>query len=71
MFYCRGKSKKIYYDLIECKSIDDINFCVNEETPHEFDINEIENLIYHDDAIPIVGKQSRLIFSLVILLCIY
>jgi hypothetical protein len=57
MFYCRGKSKKIYYDLIECKSIDDINFCVNEETPHEFDINEIENLIYHDDAIPIVENS--------------
>ncbi|KAK2437502.1 hypothetical protein QL285_022388 [Trifolium repens] len=54
MFYCRGKSKKIYYD-----PIDDIDFWVNQEAPHELDINEIKNFLYHDDAIPIVENSLR------------
>ncbi|CAJ2645630.1 unnamed protein product [Trifolium pratense] len=59
MFYCRGKPKKIYYDPIDYESIDDIDFWVNEDAPPELDINEIENLLYHHDAIPIVENLSR------------
>ncbi|PNX78135.1 DNA binding protein, partial [Trifolium pratense] len=55
----RGKPKKIYYDPIDYESIDDIDFWVNEDAPPELDINEIENLLYHDDAIPIVENLSR------------
>jgi hypothetical protein len=59
MFYCRGNRKKIYYDPIDYESIDDIDFWVNEEAPPELDINEIENLLYHEDAIPIVESSLR------------
>ncbi|KAK2388537.1 hypothetical protein QL285_062213 [Trifolium repens] len=57
--YCRGNRKKIYYDPIDYESIDDIDFWVNEEAPPELDINEIENLLYHEDAIPIVESSLR------------
>jgi hypothetical protein len=32
---------------------------VNEEAPPELDINEIENLLYHDNAIPIAETSLR------------
>ncbi|KAK2395574.1 hypothetical protein QL285_057300 [Trifolium repens] len=59
MFYCRGNRKKIYYYPIDYESIYDIDFWVNEEAPPELDINEIENILYHEDAIPIVESSLR------------
>ncbi|GAU51453.1 hypothetical protein TSUD_413500 [Trifolium subterraneum] len=56
----RGKPRKICYDPIDYESIDNIDFwVVEEEAPPELDIHEIENLLYHDNAIPIVEDSLR------------
>ncbi|GAU21482.1 hypothetical protein TSUD_242050 [Trifolium subterraneum] len=55
----RGKPNKIYYDPVDYESIDDIDFWLNEEAHLELDIDEIENLLYHDYAIPIVDNSLR------------
>jgi hypothetical protein len=55
MFYCRWKPKKICYDPIDYEFIDKINFWVfKEEASPQLDINEIENVLYRVNAIPIV-----------------
>lgn len=58
MFYCR-LIKKTSYDPIDFESIDNIEFwVVEEERSPELDADEIENIIYHDSAVP-VGDSSR------------
>lgn len=52
MFYCRWKFKKLCNDSIDCESIDKIDFMVfEEELPLEFDINEFESILFHDNVI--------------------
>lgn len=53
MFYCWWKTSKICYE-----SIDKIDFCVFEEEPtHELDNEEIDSVLYHKNAIPIVDDS--------------
>ncbi|XP_038995722.1 uncharacterized protein LOC120120036 [Hibiscus syriacus] len=51
--------KKPCYDPIDYESIDHVDLWVTEEeTPPELDIDEIDNFLYHDNAIP-VGQSSK------------
>ncbi|KAE8719669.1 peroxisome bioproteinsis protein 12 [Hibiscus syriacus] len=51
--------KKPCYDPIDYESIDHVDFWVTEEqTPPELDIDEIDNFLYHENAIP-VGQSSK------------
>lgn len=45
------------YDPIDYESIDKVDFwIIEEEAPPEFDVDELENenVIYQDDAIPVI-----------------
>ena len=63
MLYFRWEYKKRSYDPIDYESIDKVDFWVTEEeeAPPEFgtDDFEIENVIYEDNAIPILGESSK------------
>ncbi|XP_039048882.1 uncharacterized protein LOC120189745 [Hibiscus syriacus] len=51
--------KKPCYDPIDYESIDHVDFWVIEvETPPELDIDEIDNFLYHENAIQ-VGQSSK------------
>ncbi|XP_039035558.1 uncharacterized protein LOC120172051 [Hibiscus syriacus] len=51
--------KKPCYDPIDYESIDHVDFWVTEEeTPPELDIDEIDNFLYHENAIP-VSQSSK------------
>ncbi|KAJ1391324.1 hypothetical protein SESBI_36715 [Sesbania bispinosa] len=56
----RWEHKKRSYDPIDYESIDKVEFwVVEEEAPPEFDVDDIENVIYQDNAIPIVGESHN------------
>ena len=60
--YCRLHYKKRSYDLVDYKCIDKLDFWVleDEDSHLEFEANEdIENVIYQENPIPIVGESSR------------
>lgn len=54
------KPNKICYDSTEYESIDKINFFVFEEKPTPgLDIDEIENVLCRENAVPIVDDSLR------------
>ncbi|KAJ1398996.1 hypothetical protein SESBI_30639 [Sesbania bispinosa] len=58
----RWEYKKRSYDPIDYESIDKVEFWViEEEAPPEFDVDDIENenVIYQDNAIPIVDESHN------------
>lgn len=63
MLYFRMQHKRRSYDPIDYEFIDKLEYWVTEEeAPPEFDDqdHEIENVLYQDNAIPIVDESSSL-----------